>query len=159
MEVAQRVSRPLGLHCLLYLLADRVCRPVSHYWGGSLTESLRTSEHRLARAAGSVIEVSVRGLLRFLGEDISKTRVSVPCRPTVEVLQIDLESRLLMAALFECRDRGRVELRLGEPSRRRLLGSGGRVQVRLLPGPALGGLCGEILKQFPRRGEQGPTGC
>jgi hypothetical protein len=33
--------------------------------------------------------------------------------------------------------------------------SGGRVQVTLLAGPDVGGLCGEILKQFPRRGEQG----
>jgi hypothetical protein len=88
-----------------------------------------------------------------------KVSVSVPCQPTVEVVQRDLESRLLMAAMLECREMGRVRLRLAEPSDTRwkgYLGSGyGRIHVVPLPGPALDGFCGRILERLERKGEQG----
>jgi hypothetical protein len=41
-------------------------------------------------------------------------RVSVPCRPTVKVSPEELGSRLLMAALLECRDAGQLQLRLAD---------------------------------------------
>ena len=47
--------------------------------------------------------------------DDRKTRASVPCRPTVHVLRMELASKLLLAVLLECRDAGRVKLRLAEP--------------------------------------------
>ena len=82
------MNRPLGLYCLLYLSADRIL-PTSGGTGTSLWTVLKR---------------------------VYKTSVPVPCRPTVEVVQRDLESRLLMAALLECWEMGRVQLRLAEPS-------------------------------------------
>ena len=130
----QPVDRPLGLHCLLYLSADRIL-PNSSRRRGTDT------------SAWTVLN------------SVFKTSVSVPCRPTVEVVQRDLESRLLMAALLECWEMARVKLRLAEPSDTRgkgYLGAGyGRVHVIPLPGPALDGLCGRLLERLERKGEQG----
>jgi hypothetical protein len=128
------VNRPLGLHCLLYVSADRIL-PNSGRRGGT--------------------DTSVWMVLNSM----FKTSVSVPCLPTVEVVQRDLESRLLMAAVLECWEMGRVKLRLAEPSDTRwkgYFGSGyGRVHVVPLAGPALDGLCGRILERLERKGEQG----
>jgi hypothetical protein len=149
------VSRRLGLHCVLYLSADRVCTPPTSRRGGWVTESLGTSQHRLARLAGAAVEAAVDVLLT----DLRKARVRVPCQPRVEVLEWDLGSRLLLAALLECRDAGRVGLRLAEPPRsgrkRALDLAPGRVRVTPLPGPPLDGLCGLILQRLERDGEQG----
>jgi len=41
-------------------------------------------------------------------------RVAVPCRPTAKVSPEQLGSRLLMAALLECRDAGQLQLRLAD---------------------------------------------
>jgi hypothetical protein len=109
--VAPPVSCPLGLHCLLYLSADRVCTPQTSPRGGRLAESLNASQHRLVRVAGAAIEAAVE----VLWQDPRKARVRIPCQPGVKVLEWDLASRLLMAALLECRCVGRVELRLAEP--------------------------------------------
>jgi hypothetical protein len=85
-------------------------------------------------------------------------RVSVPCRPAVKVAPEKLGSRLLMAALLECRDAGQLQLRLAgnrdwqpgiidpEPS---------RVWVAPLASASLPGLCGRILETLERHGEQG----
>jgi len=157
--VAQDVTGPLRLHCLLYLVADRVCTPQSRP-GGRVTESLSTSERRLARVAGWAIEASVK---IWWWDDHRKTRVSVPCQPQVKVLERDLGHRLLLAALLECRDMGRVELRLVEPptirQRRNIFMADSYVedsyvQVRLLDGPPLEGLCGRVLERLERRGNQ-----
>jgi hypothetical protein len=84
-------------------------------------------------------------------------RVSVPCRPTVQVSPEELGSRLLMAALLECRDAGQLQLRLAdnrdwrpgiidpEPS---------RVWVAPVASASLPGLCGQILETLGRQGEQ-----
>jgi hypothetical protein len=114
-----------------------------------VTESLSTSEHRLARVAGSAIKV--------LFSNERTTRVSVPCLPEVKVLERDLGSRLLMAALLECRDMRRVELRLAEPPGsewKRMLDMRGSVRVTPLAGPTLYGLCGRILEHLEPKGEQ-----
>jgi hypothetical protein len=86
-----------------------------------------------------------------------RARVPVPCRPTIQVLKMELASKLLLAALVECRDLGRVELRLAGPrsQRRKIFGLDNRAQVIAGPGPALGGLCGQILNRLERKGEQG----
>jgi hypothetical protein len=130
----QPVDRLLGLHCLLYLSADRILP------NSGCTRGTDTSVWPLFNS-------------------VFKTSVSVPCRPTVEVVQRDLESRLLMAALLDCWEMGRVKLRLAEPSDTRwkgYLGSGyGRVHVVPLAGPALDGLCGRVLERLERKGEQG----
>jgi hypothetical protein len=90
--------------------------------------------------------------------DVVDTRVSVPCLPEVKVGEWDLGRRLLMAAVLECRDLGRVELRLVEPptfySRRNIFMGDRYVQVRLLDGPPLDGLCGRILERLERKGTQ-----
>jgi hypothetical protein len=144
-------NRPLGLHCLLYVVADRICMPETGR-GDSFTEYLNTSERWLARIAGSV-------LAGFSDSSTAahRARVPVPCRPTVQVLKIELASKLLLAALLECRDLGRVELRLAGPrsQRKKLFGLDNRAQVIARPGPALDGLCGQILTRLERKGEQG----
>jgi hypothetical protein len=90
--------------------------------------------------------------------DVLKTHVSVPCLPEVKVDEWDLGRRLLMAAVLECRDLGRVELRLVEPptfySRRNLFLGDRYVQVRLLDGPPLDGLCGRILERLEPKDTQ-----
>jgi len=93
--VALHLNRALGLHCLLYLVADRICRPETSRRGGDIS----ASAHPLVRVTGSMLEA-----VRMLWMDDRKTLVSVPCRPTVAVRKMDLGSRLLMAALLECRD-------------------------------------------------------
>lgn len=151
--MAQYVNSSLGLHCLLYLSADRVCAPQTSPPAGRVTESLSMSEHRLARVSGRAIEACVRMLWWM---DDRKTRVSVPCLPEVKVGEWDLGSRLLMAALLECRDMGRIKLRLVEPrGSESILGrTEGFVQVRLLAGPPLDGLCGLILERLEHKGNQ-----
>ena len=84
-------------------------------------------------------------------------RVAVPCRPTAKVSPEHLGSRLLMAALLECRDAGQLQLRLAdnrdwrpgiidpEPS---------RVWVTPLASARVPGLCGRILETLARHGEQ-----
>jgi hypothetical protein len=105
--MAQPRNRPVGLHCLLYLVADRICTPQNPR-GDSPVEHLKTSEHWLARVAGQFLDMN-----SF--KAAHRARVPVPCRPTVQVLQMELASKLLLAALLECRDAGRVELRLAKP--------------------------------------------
>jgi hypothetical protein len=73
------------------------------------------------------------------------------------VLKEELASKLLMAALLECRDLGRIMLRRSEPPdsqwKRMLPLSGGRVTIP--SGPPLDGLCGQILERLEHKGEQG----
>jgi hypothetical protein len=147
-------NRPLGLHCLLYLVADRICAPETAHPDGSVADALSKSEHRLARVVGSAIKTSMSN-----PPTAPNNLVLVPCRPTLAVPKPELASKLLMAALLECRDLGRVELRLVEPPdswwnrmRRR---SGRRVRVKSLPGPPVDGLCGQILDRLQRKEEQG----
>jgi hypothetical protein len=153
--VTEALNRPLGLHCLLYLSADRICVPQPSRPGGRVTEALSTRERPLARVAGGAIDASVR-MLRWM--DLLERRVSVPCLAEVNVGEWDLGRRLLMAAVLECRDIGRVELRLVEPptvhSRRNLFMGDSYVQVRLLDGPPLDGLCGRILERLEGKGDQ-----
>lgn len=150
----QPVSRSVSPHCLLYLSADRICRPVSGRSGGSVTTS---KENRLERLVGSALDAYIR-----LGGP-EKRRVSVPCRPTVEVLQIDLGSRLLMAALLACRDAGQLQLRLADSSRdwraRITDPQPSRVRVTPLARASAPGLCGRILETLEGTGEQGARGC
>jgi hypothetical protein len=82
--------------------------------------------------------------------------VAVPCRPGVEVSAVDLSSRLLMAALLECRTAGRVELRLADGSLRSRMKAAmsmsiwrGRVRVVLRDSASLPGLCDRILEELP----------
>src|SRR5215217_4850736 len=144
-------NRPLGLHCLLYVVADRICMPTTAR-GHSFTEYVNTSEHWLARIAGWVLE-------GFSNPSTAahRARVPVPCRPTIQVLKMELASKLLLAALLECRDLGRVELRLAGPHSqgKKIFGLDNRAQVIAGPGPALDGLCGQILNRLERKGEQG----
>jgi hypothetical protein len=154
--VAQYVNSPLGLHCLLYLSADRVCVPQPSRLTNPVMEPLSTLE-RLARVPGPVTEASVK-IWRW-GDDRWK-RVSVPCRPTIQLLRMELASKLMLAALFECRDAGRVELRLAEPEtgliwRKRTVSPYDRALLKARPGPALDGLCGQILTRLPRNRERG----
>jgi hypothetical protein len=120
--------------------------------GSSLVASLstNTSERRLACVA--------RWGINEIFTDPHQARVSVPCRPNVKVLRMELASRLLMAALLQCRDLGWVELRLIEPSPARWQWLRGKayVQVTLVDGPLIGGLLGRILSELKyRRGEAG----
>jgi hypothetical protein len=117
-----------------------------------VADALSASEHRLARVVGSAIK-------GFMWDPpTAPYHLFVPCRPTLGVVKSKLAPRLLMAALLECRDLGLVELRLaGERSWRGRLRSWdpGLVQVVPLATPALGGLCGQIIKRLERKGEQG----
>jgi hypothetical protein len=66
---------------------------------------------------------------------------------------MELASKLMLAALLECRDAGRVELRLAEPEtgliwRKRIVSPHDRALVKARPGPALDGLCGQILTRL-----------
>jgi hypothetical protein len=146
--VGQPIDRPLGLHCLLYLVADRICEPQSP-GGVSVAERYITSDDGRAREVGWYLTFRAIKTAR-------RARVSVPCRPTVQVRQMELASNLLLAALLECRDAGRVELRLAE-SRwwKGMFGPTNRALVRARPGLALDGLCGQILNQLERIGDQG----
>jgi hypothetical protein len=146
LRLGQSLDRPLGLHCLLYLVPDRICKPETLHPQGSVADALSVSEHRLARVVGSAIKA--------FSWDPPKApdnlHVFVPCRPTLAVLRKELEPRLLMAALLECRDLGLVELRGAN-------GRSGRRHVRVVPvaTPALDGLCGRITKRLEQKGEQG----
>jgi hypothetical protein len=111
-----------------------------------------SNQHRLVRFIGWGLEVS-RG--RWPAET---RRVRVPCRPAVEVLQLELTSRLLMAALLECRDAGQLQLRLADIRRdwRRITDPDpSRVLVIPLAPASASGLCGRILETLVRHGEQG----
>ena len=133
--VAQYLNDSLGLHCLLYLSADRVC----------------------VRAIEPYLE-PVKTLGRWwMGDDRWK-RISVPCLPEVKVRRMELASKLMLAALLECRDAGRVELRPAEPETGllRLLGPPyDRAVVKARPGPFVEGFCGWILIRLGRYGERG----
>lgn len=111
-------------------------------------------QHRLVRFVGWGLEVSIRR--RRTAET---RRVCVPCRPTVEVLQMELASRLLMAALLECRDAGLLQLRLADNRRdwraRITDPEPSRVHVTPLAPASVPGLCGRILETLVRQGEQG----
>lgn len=150
--MAQSLDRSLGLHCLLYLVPDRICKPETVHPEGSVADALSVSEHRLARVMGSAIKA-------FMWDPpTAPDHLLVPCRPTVGVPNSKLAPRLLMAALLECRDLGLVELRLaGERGWRGRLRTWdpGLVQVVPLATPALGGLCGQIITRLERKGEQG----
>jgi hypothetical protein len=142
------LNRPLGLHCLLYLVPDRICEPETAHPDGSIADALSASEHRLARVAGSAIKAFRWDPPPTAPDDL---RIFVPCRPTLAVLKKELGPRLLMAALLECRDLGLVELRLGEERS----WNRGRVEAVPLATLPLVGLCGEIIKRLARKGEQG----
>jgi hypothetical protein len=75
----------VGLHCLLYLVADRICTPQNPR-GDSPVEHLKTSEHRLSRFAGQFLDMDP-------SRRAHRARVPVPCRPTVQVLQMELASK------------------------------------------------------------------
>lgn len=111
-------------------------------------------QHRLVRFVGGGLEVSIRR--RGTAET---RRVCVPCRPTVEVLQMELASRLLVAALLECRDAGLLQLRLADNRRdwraRITDPEPSRVHVTPLPPASVPGLCGRIMETLVRQGEQG----
>jgi hypothetical protein len=152
--MAQSLDRSLGLHCLLYLVPDRICVPETAHPEGSVADALSASKHRLARVVGSAIKAFMWDPPKA-PDDL---RVFVPCRPTLAVLKGKLAPRLLMAALLECRDLGLVELRLAEERgwRGRLrTWDPGFIQVVPLATPALDGLCGQIMKQLERQEEQG----
>ena len=150
----QSPSRSVSLHCLLYLSADRICRPVSDRHGGSVTEYLLSKKHRLVRFVGLGLEASIRTLS---GPEMR--RVSVPCRPAGQVLQMELGSRLLMAALLESRDAGQLQLRLVDNRRdwrvRFTDPEPSRVWVTPLARVSVPGLSGQILETLERQGEQG----
>ena len=146
-------SRPLGLACLLYLSADQICPPVRGRPGGFAVEyhaSKRPWFVQLLDGWQAVISIRTPW--------VTDKRVAVPCRPTAEVSPEELGSRLLMAALLQCRDAGHLQLRLAdnrdwrpgiidpEPS---------RVWVAPLATASVPGLCGRILETLGRRGEQG----
>ena len=143
----------MSLPCLLYLSADQICQPVNGHPGVAVTES-PMSKHRLVRFIRSGLEVPITG--RWAPET---RRVGVPCRPTVEVLQLELASRLLLAALLECRDAGHLQLRLadnGRDGRARITDpEPSRVQVTPLAPASVPGLCGRILETLVPQGEQG----
>jgi hypothetical protein len=109
---------------------------------------------RLVRLVGWGLEVSIGR--RWTAET---RRVGVPCRPTVRVLQVELASRLLMAALVACRDAGHLQLRLADNHRdwraRITDPEPSRVQVTPLAAGSVPGLCGRILETLEGRGEQG----
>jgi hypothetical protein len=90
---------------------------------------------------------------------VAPKRVSVPCRPTAKVSPDELGSRLLMAALLECRDAGQLQLRLADSSRNWRTQitdqEPSRVWVTPLAGTSGLGLCGRILETLERRGGQG----
>ena len=143
----------MSLPCLLYLSADQICRPVNGHSGASVTESPMSEQHRLVRFIRWGLEVSIRG--RWPAE---ARRVCVPCRPAVEVLQLELASRLLMAALLECRGVGQLQLRLADnPDWRAPITDPEPSRVHVIPlAPASApGLCGRILETLARQGEQG----
>ena len=150
--MAQPPSRPPGLHCLLYLSAEQICPPLSDRPGGFAIQ-FRVSKRpwfvQLLDGWG--------GGISFRTPWVREQRVSVPCRPTVKVSPEELGSRLLMAALLECRDAGQLRLRLAdnrdwqpgiidpEPS---------RVWVAPLASASVPGLCGRILETLEHHGEQ-----
>jgi hypothetical protein len=113
-----------------------------------------SKQHRLVRFIRSGLEVPITG--RWAPET---RRVGVPCRPTVEVLQLELASRLLLAALLECRDAGHLQLRLadnGRDGRARITDpEPSRVQVTPLAPASVPGICGRILETLVPQGEQG----
>lgn len=152
LRVASSVNHPPGLHCLLYLVPDRICAPETAHPDGSVADALSASEHRLAPTLGSAIKT-------FMWDPpTDPDQLLVPCRPTVGVLKGKLAPRLLVAAVLECRDLGLVELRLVEERgwRGRLrTWDPGFVQMVPLATPALGGLCGQIITRLERNGEQG----
>jgi hypothetical protein len=150
--MAQSLNHPLGLHCLLYLVPDRICAPEVAHPGGSVADALSASEHRLARTVGSAIKA-------FKWDPpMDPDHLFVPCQPTLGVLRRKLGPRLLTAALLECRDLGLVELRLAEERgwRGRLrTWDPGFVQIVRLATPALGGLCGQVITRLEGKGERG----
>jgi hypothetical protein len=50
--MAQSLDRSLGLHCLLYLVPDRICVPETAHPEPSVADALSASKHRLARVVG-----------------------------------------------------------------------------------------------------------
>lgn len=112
-----------------------------------------SEQHRFVRFIRWGLEVSIRR--RWPAET---RRVCVPCRPAVEVLQLELASRLLMAALLECQGAGQLQLRLVDNRRnwQRITDPGpSRVHVISLAPASAPGLCGRILETLARQGEQG----
>jgi hypothetical protein len=154
--VEQPPSRSVHLHCLLYLSADRICRPVSGRPGDAVADFPRSKRHWLLRWIDSELEWEGPSRKQWAAQT---QRVSVPCRPTVEVMQMDLGSRLLMAALLDCRDAGQLQLRLAEGRRdwraRITDPQPSRVRVAPLASASVPDLCGRILETLARTGEQG----
>jgi hypothetical protein len=107
--MAQPPSRPLGLHCLLYLSAEQICPPVSRRPGGFAIQ-FRSSK----RPWFVQLLDGWEGGISLRTPWVREKRVSVPCRPTVKVSPEELGSRLLMAALLECRDAGQLRPRLAD---------------------------------------------
>ena len=150
--MAQPLSRPPGWHCLLYLSAEQICPPVRDRPRGFAIQ-FRSSKRPWFVQLLDGWEAGIS--LRTPWE--REKRVAVPCRPTAKVSPEQLGSRLLMAALLECRDAGQLQLRLAdnrdwrpgiidpEPS---------RVWVTPLASASVPGLCGRILETLARHGEQ-----
>jgi hypothetical protein len=150
--MAQPPSRQPSWHCLLHLSAEQICPPVSGRPGGFAIE------FRFRKRPWFVqVLDGWGGWISFRTPWAREQRVAVPCRPTVKVSPEELGSRLLMAALLECRDAGHLQLRLAgnrdwrpgiidpEPS---------RVWVRPVASASVPGLCGRILETLARHGEQ-----
>jgi hypothetical protein len=150
--MAQPPSRPLGLHCLLYLSAEQICPPVSRRPGGFAIQ-FRSSK----RPWFVQLLDGWEGGISLRTPWVREKRVSVPCRPTVKVSPEELGSRLLMAALIECRDAGRLRLRLADNRDWRpgiIDPNPSRVWVTPLASASVPGLRGRILETLERRGEQ-----
>jgi hypothetical protein len=150
--MAQPPSRPLGLHCLLYLSAEQICPPVSRRPGGFAIQ-FRSSK----RPWFVQLLDGWEGGISLRTPWVREKRVSVPCRPTVKVSPEELGSRLLMAALLECRDAGRLRLRLADNRDWRpgiIDPNPSRVWVTPLASASVPGLRGRILETLERRGEQ-----
>jgi hypothetical protein len=151
--LAHPLGRPLGLHCLLYLSADQICPPVRGRRGFAI-EYRSSKKPWLAR-----LLVDWEPAISIRMPWVAPKRVSVPCRPTAKVSPEELGSRLLMAALLECRDAGQLQLRLADSSRnwRTQLTDPepSRVWVTPLASASVPGLCGRILETLDRHGEQG----
>jgi hypothetical protein len=136
--------------CLLYLSADRICRPVTHY--RSAAGQLGTNEQPVAVRLGGRAVDHLKAANRKMERDAERNvAIAVPCRES-KVWSMELGSRLLMAALLECRDSGLISLRLADDGK----DWPGLVRVTSLGRANLPGLRGRLLDTLGRRrGEQG----
>lgn len=149
----------MSLPCLLYLSADQICPPVSVRRGFAI-EYRSSKKPWLARLSVDRAEIGIwepEIVIRMPW--VAPKHVSVPCQPAARVSPEELGSRLLMAALLECRDAGQLQLRLADNRRnwraRITDPEPSRVQVTPLAPASVPGLCGRILETLARHGAQG----